>query len=143
MKRIMIVARSSHQHRSGRSLAPLQASVDLLAPTSLEGEHTAHQRLPRKRTNDSIHLHRRNIERKSLLKTTHRAVCNWSEDTVDLGPIAGIVRQVIPAPRPGDRDGGQRIRPERLSSVAPAAPAGAIQVRSSMTPLAGSPEFVW
>jgi hypothetical protein len=32
MKRIMIVARSSHQLRSDRSLAPLQASFDLPTP---------------------------------------------------------------------------------------------------------------
>jgi hypothetical protein len=37
----------------------------------------------------------------------------------------------------------QRISPERLSSVASAAPAGAIQVRSSMIPVTGSPESVW
>jgi peptidoglycan hydrolase-like protein with peptidoglycan-binding domain len=36
----------------------------------------------------------------------------------------------------------QRIRPDRLSSVAPAAPAGAIHVRSSMIPLTGSAELV-
>ena len=39
--------------------------------------------------------------------------------------------------------GGQTIRPERLSSVAPAAPAGAIQVRSSMIPVTGTPVLVW
>ena len=46
-------------------------------------------------------------------------------------------------PAAGNIGVGQSFRPERLSSVAPAAPAGAIQVRSSITPLTGRPESVW
>ena len=35
-----------------------------------------------------------NVERKGLLKATHRSVCHWSEDPVDLGPVGGIAGQV-------------------------------------------------
>jgi hypothetical protein len=60
----------------------------------LERKHAAHQRLPGNRTNDSVYHYGRNVERKGLLETTHRRVCRWSKDPVDLGPIAGIARQV-------------------------------------------------
>ena len=60
----------------------------------LERKHATRQGLPGNRTNDSVHFYGRNVERKCLLKTTHRRVCHWSEDPIDLGPLAGIARQV-------------------------------------------------
>src|SRR6266536_3613193 len=56
---------------------------------SRKRKHAAHQRLPGNRTNDSVYRYGRNVERKGLLKTTHRRVCRWSKDPVDLGPLLG------------------------------------------------------
>src|SRR5262245_33997215 len=60
----------------------------------LERKHSTDQGLPGNRTNDSVCFYGRNVERKGLLKPTHRSLCLWSEDPIDLGPITGIARQV-------------------------------------------------
>jgi len=60
----------------------------------LEREHAAHEGLPGNRTNDAVCGYGRNVDRKCLLKTTHRSFRLWSKDPVDLETFAGIAGQI-------------------------------------------------